>query len=278
MEWSKAKSILIIIFVLLNIFLGSILHRVLSEEGISKETIDNTKVVLLNRGVIVNSDIPLYNKQVGYLTYKNSSVDKFKIVENLFDKKILTSEIEEQKKIERNGQKLLFKNEYNFIYKNENLIDNIDEVKTLKDVFSHLAVVFKNTNVPISEFEFDYIKNENTYILRQKHKGLLVFENYIAISVTSEGISYLECRYREIDGIIQGNSIVPAYQVLIKNHESIKDIEIIGIDIGFKAHGIEDEINELNDIPVWRIRISDGEQLFFRAYDGEVIDYAKNSM
>ena len=56
MDWSKAKSILIIIFFILNLFLAGVIIKLANQEGISQDTIEMQKA-LLNRGVIVNSEI-----------------------------------------------------------------------------------------------------------------------------------------------------------------------------------------------------------------------------
>jgi len=46
---------------------------------------------------------------------------------------------------------------------------------------------------------------------------------------------------------------MPVYQVLIHHHDSIRNITITRIDLGFKEHKMEDGSRELDDIPVWRI-------------------------
>ncbi|MDQ2087497.1 two-component system regulatory protein YycI [Herbivorax sp. ANBcel31] len=273
MDWSKAKSILIVIFISLNLFLGVVLIRAISEEGISQETIDNVKKALLNRGVVVNSEIPLYNKKTGTLPYRDESIDKLGIFENFLDieKEVLNRDYKDKNQIEIEGKKIIFQNSDKFIYKDKNLSDNISVNKNSEEVFDNLKFLFEGTDIPVSEFEFDKKEDESTYMFRQKYNDFWIFENYISVRMSKEGVAYLECRYRKTDDIIQGNEILSAYQVLIKNHENIKDIEIIAIDLGFKEHIIEDGTMELNDIPVWRVRTSNKEEMFFRVYDGEKV-------
>ena len=62
---------------------------------------------------------------------------------------------------------------------------------------------------------------------------------------------------------------MPIYQVLIKNMISIKGEEIEGISFGFKESTMEDNIKELDDIPVWRLKLGENNYIFYRAYTGQ---------
>lgn len=274
MDWSKAKSILIIIFVALNLFLAGILMKAINEEGISQDTIDNAKKALLNRGVVVNSEIPLYNKKLGILIYGDETIDKNEIIKNFLkiEKEALNEKYESQNNIEIDGERIFFEDGNKFIYKNTNLSYIISAGKSDVEVFENLKPLFKGTGIPINQFVFDKMQDENTYIFRQKYNNFWIFENYIFVHITKEGISYLECKYKKVSDIIQGKEILAAHQILIKNHDSIKDIEITAIDLGFKENIMQDGTIEIEDIPVWRIKTSEEKEMFFRVYDGEKID------
>jgi hypothetical protein len=262
------------IFVILNLFLAGVIIKVVNQEGISQETIDNAKKALLNRGVIVNSQIPLYNKKIGTLVYNEESLDKRKIIGNFLkiEKEDLKEEYISQESIEKDGEEIIFQEGNKFIYKNKNLSYIISADKSSVKVLENLKKLFKGTGVPISQFVFDKMEDEGAYVFRQKYNEFWIFENYISVRMSKESVSYLECRYRKIDDIIQGSDILAAHQVLIKNHDSIKDIEIVAIDLGFKESIIQDGTIELDDIPVWRVKTSEEEEMFFRVYDGEKIN------
>lgn len=293
MDWSKAKSILIIIFIILNLFLTGIIIKVANDEGISQETIENAKKALLNRGVIVNSEIPLYNKKIGTLVYSDESIYKERIVKNFLGqgeylKEELKENLEENLKedleespnennmsreiIEKDGKEIIFKDNDKFIYKNKNLSYIISADKSSGEVLDSVKKLFKGTGVPINRFVFDEMENGNTYVFRHKYNEFWIFENYISVLMSKEGILQIECRYRKIDDMVQGSDILTAHQVLIKNHDSIKDIEIVAIDLGFIESAVQDGTGKPDDIPVWRIRTSGGEEMFFRVYDGEKIN------
>ena len=62
MDWSKAKTILIIVFLVLNIFLGGNLWLKSSAKSditiVSANEIDEAKKILKQEGIIVKADIP----------------------------------------------------------------------------------------------------------------------------------------------------------------------------------------------------------------------------
>ena len=62
MDWSKAKTILIIVFLILNIFLGGNLWLKNSAKGevtiVSTKEIDEAKKILKQEGIIIEADIP----------------------------------------------------------------------------------------------------------------------------------------------------------------------------------------------------------------------------
>ena len=277
MDWSKAKSILIIIFFILNLFLAGVIIKLANQEGISQDTIENAKKALLNRGVIVNSEIPLYNKKIGTLVYSDDNINYERIIKNFLEVDFL--EIEENSKeeympqelIEKDGKEIIFQDGNKFIYKNKNLSYIISADKSSEEVLGNIKKLFKGTGVPISQFVFDKMEDGN-YVFRQKYNEFWIFENYISVRISKEGVLHLECRYRRIEDIIQGSDILTAHQVLIKNHDSIKDIEIVAIDLGFKESVVQNGKGELEDIPVWRIRTSQEEEMFFRVYDGEKVN------
>ena len=58
MNWSKAKTVLIFFFIIINVFLFyTILGRSLNNYYISKETVNNTVEILKNNGITVDKDI-----------------------------------------------------------------------------------------------------------------------------------------------------------------------------------------------------------------------------
>jgi len=97
--------------------------------------------------------------------------------------------------------------------------------------------MLKGTGVPVTDYHLDTVEEEGnlkTYVFKQKYKGFWIHENHITVGLSDKGIAYLEVRYRKINGIINSKKIMPVYQVLIHHHDSIRNITITRIDLGFK--------------------------------------------
>ena len=92
MDWSKAKNLLIFLFLALNIFLAVYLFMSFHNNS-GAENILNTEKILRDRGYDLNTKIPNISK--GYmLKYENGKYDSAFIAENLLNKsKISEKEI-----------------------------------------------------------------------------------------------------------------------------------------------------------------------------------------
>lgn len=281
MDWAKAKSILIWIFCLLNIFLLVVLLRLYKGDGISKEVIENTKLALKDRGVIVACEIPGFSKQLGRLTYKKTDIDKQMIIEKLLGKNITGSDSE----IFTNGKKILqFLSPNSFVYQSGDKGDILNGNFTEKSVKEYIGKIFEAIRVQVSDFYVGntIYKSTNTLVLYEKYNGVWVFDNYILFSISQEG--YISIKYQRsiIDGQREGNKIIPAHQVLLKGFTGSNNIVISDIDIGYMKPRMDiDSINsesehEFDAIPVWRIIAEDNGKLrswFFYGYNGDEVKY-----
>ena len=284
MDWSKAKSILIVIFIMLNIFLSVILFNILSSGGISDEIINDAVKVLEERGVSVNADdLKLYNKHMGKLPYKKYGFSKEKVIKGLFGEEKGLEDLSLYKEVKDGNKRLVFEDDDTFVYETLEFHDNTDAFENHKSLKTYLNRVFKDTEIPVADFEYDYENveenGEKTYKYRQKHKGFWVFENTIAVKYNNSGAFRLECRYKGVDSTTKKNKIVPLYQVLLKNYTGKNNITITKIDIGFKENKVEEAATELDDIPVWRVLYKETQkggsiyrEMFFKAYNGEILE------
>lgn len=88
MDWSKAKNILIIIFIILNIFL--LVYSCISREKstVSKESVAAVIDILEKNNIIIDKacEIPMYKKNTAMLVFENSDINKQKIIEKLLGK------------------------------------------------------------------------------------------------------------------------------------------------------------------------------------------------
>ena len=278
MDWSKAKSILIVMLLLLNIFLLVSIGFYKLEDGISRETVSNTIKILSSRGVTVNVDIPLYNRYTPSLICEGGSYDAADISARLLGKDfILPPGIDDGEEVINGSKKIKFSNNRSsFVYSNSSPSETL-KVDNIKSAENAARDYIDSLGIDSEKFVLDiYVKNPDaTYTLTfiEKYKKFLVFDNYIEITLGKNGVIYLESHSRKIKGFnANAMPIMPAYQILLKNYSGYENITITGIDIGFKGYITgEQDMRESSEGPAWRVTAEGGKVRYFKATDGEEI-------
>jgi regulatory protein YycI of two-component signal transduction system YycFG len=278
MDWSRAKNILILIFILLNVFLSITIINEFRGSSVTKETISNARLALKERGVEVNCSIPDYDGSVGTLTYKKISFDQRRLVENIFGDRTNIDDLLVQEAIEKDGKELRFLDEYSFLYKNMEPGEIVSGLNNSDKILGYVEKILKGTGIPVLDYRIDSVehgkKGVTTYVFRQKYRDVWIVENHITVNLSDKDLVVM-LRYQKVDIIKNSKKVMPVYQVLLKNHEIIKDITINKIDLGFKNQKKDDGGRELDGIPVWCIEIQDmgnKAKKYFNAYDGDEIE------
>ena len=250
MDWSKAKNILILIFIVLNVFLLAYSGIYTKNSNISKEALISTLNVLKKNGIVIDPmcNIPAYNKKIPMLMLE--SENNLTLTENS-----------------------------SFSYNDSNPAKYID-INNIKSIEKHSRDYLATLDKKISNFILDkYVKNPDetvTLVFTEKYKGFLVFDNKISVNVSKNGIENIASNIKKIKGFTKTPSVImPAHQVLLKNFYNKKNMTIKSIDIGFKGFGSgedEQESREAFQGPAWRITTDDEREIFLKAYDGEEIE------
>jgi hypothetical protein len=276
-DWSKAKSILIVMLLLLNIFLVVSIGFYKLEDGISRETLSNTVEILSSRGVTVKVDIPLYNRYTPSLICEGGSYDAADITARILGWDIiLPPNVADGEKIISGSQKISFNNKSSFVYSNSSPSETL-KVDNIKSAESAARNYIDSLGINAEKFVLDrYVKNPDatyTLVFIEKYQKFFVFDNFIEITLGKDGVTYLESHSRKIKGFnANAMPIMPAYQILLKNYSGYENITITGIDIGFKGYITEDqEMRESSEGPAWRVTAEGGKVRYFKATDGEEI-------
>lgn len=276
MDWSKAKNVLIVIFLVLNVVLLFINYDTLgSGQAESKEILSNTDAVLNSRGVKLKCKIPTSVKGA-MLTFENTQLDKVGIAQILLGVDPNSKSIDAVKEIVGNNKSLLFENE-SFTYINKNKGADV-EISSVSDAQKLLTKLFKKLGLHFSEYILDKsIKNkDNSYELKyiHKHQGYLIYDDYIRAVIDSGGLKTLEYKYREAKSLKQDSDeepLVEAYQILI-GASDIKDTYIESIDIGFIKSKSDKETKSSFEELVWRVK-SNNSEVFYDAKNGTRLDF-----
>jgi regulatory protein YycI of two-component signal transduction system YycFG len=273
MDWVKAKNVLIVVFIVVNIFLG--INLVLfyrADSAFGKNTVNAVKI-LEERGVKLKCNVPEISDAYR-INYGNEALDMKSIAPILLDDyKLSSGKLEYGKEISSNSKRVIFTDNISFTYTDSlpgDKVETSDKDKTIKYCIKFLDKL----KLPVSEYHVDkYIKQDDgtvNIVFKEIYNDYIIFSNDFQIEVSNNGIKKLKCRLIKVNGEqSKGNSIVPAYQILLRHYTESKNT-ITGIDIGFiceyRQEGISSTIS-----PVWRISTEEDGERYFSTVDGSII-------
>ena len=289
MNWSRAKTILIVVFLVVDAFLfyqtytGKIGNRVVTD----KRSIDQIVDYLGKQDINIKSSIPTKDISSPLLTVKYKYFDKGDALDIFFDSRddavfekgkdkyiIRDSNITFQMK--NNGESL-YTNKNKVLKNGERLDQNIAE-KNIERFLKKLKIVDSEIFTVKKEVKDDCIKVE----YYQGIKNMFIDNTILEIEATNKGITYMKMLWFE--SIIMGKTkkeVIPAIKALIKLSEVFRDIDntVIVEDISqgyyfnldienVKEFDIK-AIEEGTAIPVWKVKTNMG-YIYINAYNGTV--------
>ncbi|KNY29633.1 hypothetical protein [Pseudobacteroides cellulosolvens] len=270
MDWSKAKNILLVLFIVLNCIL--LYNNYVSFSGggsiLSDEMSSNTLAVLTSRGISLNCEIP-HSAKAATVIYGPYFEDRQKISDVLLGPNERDN-MEDGKEIREGTKHLKFDNNY-FYFKDkspgkEKKIDGMEQAKQL------LEDVFDKMGVPYKDFKLDR-ENElegNIYRIeyKQVYEDYIFYNNYIKAEIGATGILSLEFKYKNVRGVKMNvkQKTIDAYQVLLKMTD-VKNVNINDIDIGYGNYS--DGGIGFTDVLSWRVKLSDESEKFYSAFTGQ---------
>lgn len=268
MNWSKAKNILILIFIALNIFLFINIIKIYGSDK-SADKIANTERILADRGYILRCDIPDSTRS-GMLSFVTGDYDRKAVVEKLLGKEVLADiELQEGFEYTYGDRSLIFQPGNIMIYSNKSPADDIN-ISDLKKVRKYAENFINSLALPINEYfsEKSNADGSITIYYKQRYKGFLIFYNEAEITITEKGITSFRCKLIKPLEISSSKKIVPAYQILLKHFLKGDNTIITSIDLGFAASFHESSV-QASEALVWRIGIEGQEPLYFNAVNAE---------
>ncbi len=287
MEWSKAKNIIIILLVVLNVFLGFAINMKNNNKYILNEESDKNLRESVSKLNVFLSYVELPKKSFPMRNIEISvrEVDEEKVLKAFFKSKDVSSTMGDNKKIYCNPNK---DNEYVEIHRNgmvryiksfENSYDEeeftrenskkiLDEFlgRTYRNVNSYKDVVYKKEN------------NIYTYVYYNTYGKNLLFNDYIKASVYNDRIE-VEVWGMNVNGYSGiKKDILSVDEVLFNFSKNISDtlkepIYIDDIQIGY--YGINDDLlvnTTLISQPYYKVSIKYGLDYYINAFTNEIYD------
>ena len=265
MDWSKAKTILIGIFIFLNSFLLYMNVHSGNSKDISFELKQSTLEILEKRGVVLDCKIPDINGEAKILNYEKGSYNEEKILKKIYNSNEDIEEVKLNKEYIKDEIKIIFKNENSMEYFNEKPDSQVNinnETELKRSVVSFL----RRISIPIPENVIYRIEKQNEesvrVVLKQKVGEYILFNEWITADISSKGIKHLKHTYINIKGIEPGQKdIISAHKVLMINANINMGGKIKSIDLGYKINEGEQTKESLIN-PTWHITTNKGEYYF----------------
>ena len=287
MNWSKAKTILIIVFLIADIFLFYVTYTGdISNNGIiGKNSMAQIIEHLENQGILVKSFIPSKGNPSPLLYVKYKLLNKEEAKEIFFDLDDNIIVKENEQKISMESSKILLEMLSNgdIFYLNKSLNNkddgNIDEAQAQKNIdeFLKLLDIDQNDAIVVNK-----VIEDNSIIIRynQSYKNQFIDNTYLEIKTTNKGVAYVKMLWFEsVKNGKTKNEVISPIKALMKLSELYRQVErtvtVEDISQGYyfrfnieQAFDVK-SVEEGTAIPVWRIKTDLGN-IYINAYNGTV--------
>jgi hypothetical protein len=280
MDWKRAKTILIVAFILLNIVLSIILYNNIKVEEISQQTINNTISILEQNSVHIECPIPKYKGKDYALQYEEKPLDKKTVATVLLGNDY--AKVNDSKYVSSLGT-LVFAGDSGFEYKNMSGA-SVLKSDSKEDIDKYLKTLSKKLGLPFNEFKRDdyYDKSHRQGATRVVYKGdykdYAVFDNYIYIDVDMNSVKSIKYLYKKPLNISVKNDIyiIPVHEILITKMTEYPGILIKEVDMGFKGWKADEGKTSASIASYeglcWRIKTDSGQEYYFNARNGEKME------
>lgn len=281
LEWKRAITILIISFVVLNIFM--VVNVWFREQPIAEFVLTSNQKSeieksLEQRGVILEVDIPKEGRPQYLLEVGFQKADEKKVLENFFGKKAVpeVSNTQDGRNYTLENQQLIitdngfityFNNDEQIIW--PNLTKEQAENEAVNFMMSHGgmpedAVLDKVTYDDQSKgYLLEYVRYYDEYFIEN---------SYVTMLVTPAGVkTYYQCWLNPLGyagkkrGVI---SPLTAVMRVITEAKTEHEIVITRIQQGYYSKLYD--ADQWQAAPVWRIQLGDADTYYVNAYTGEM--------
>jgi regulatory protein YycI of two-component signal transduction system YycFG len=285
MDWAKAKTILITVFLAINIFLG---YMIISANTGSIGYVDGERVkqitnYLAEKNITVKGQVPLKKTDMPSITVKYKLFNKADIAERFFLPEIKVEESTEGSTVKLSGDSLevSIKDSRELLYIDSGIkpsaaIDQKICSNHIKEFLNRLGLK-DDANIRQAED----VEGYKRFVYEQSFKGAIIYNSLMEFYVNDSGVQ--RARIIWFDTIKQASKkasvISPeiALLYLSKHYEDsvAQSIEVLEIQQGYYfgtgASGQVDtsKVEEGTAFPVWKIT-TDRDMIYINAYNEKV--------
>jgi regulatory protein YycI of two-component signal transduction system YycFG len=225
MDVSKAKTVIIVLLAAFNIFMFVSNLTFNDAQSVSKETLKNAEMILEQRGITFECEIPVKAGGSHRLEYDKAGLDRESIAAGLLDEGY---ESRDDSVYFDSGREIVFSGDTKFVY--TDIADvSAATADTDKNKASEAAYKFMEARglidgkYVLDKFEMKDDRSSVLYFI-EKYEDQLLFDNYFLIELSDNRVMRLEYQKHKIKGFSVENIEQPeVYQTLLsyfkKNRE-----------------------------------------------------------
>jgi regulatory protein YycI of two-component signal transduction system YycFG len=292
MDLSRAKTVLICTFLILNVFLY---YQILQDEGRGntglfgrKEEMSRLESALQEAGLFLETPLPRGGIRLAYLVVEPWRFQPEEIIFTLWGalqngEKAFPAGHGELNIFHSNNEDNLAEyhfGEYKLLVSKEGLVTlkrtrdaKLQQVYSLEES-EQIAQEFNGKVSFLSNFIYDYSqKKEKGIVLnyRQEYEGFPLYAGYLQLFMKGETpTEFYLYRLEPVGFAEQKREIIPPSTALLRFIEAYtgnkEKTGIVEFSLGFYSHEYDAERWEIP--PVWRIRLDDGEVYYINAFTG----------
>ncbi len=267
-DWSKAKNILIIAFIITNIFLIYSIEKDMfdkdSLEARSERKIKEVVDILEKRSIRVEADIPIEVMALPILDVEYTTYEIGEVQELFSSQGKIT--LLNNDKVLHYKRDIFSRNNINFTEEEAN---QEAEEFLKKYRFKSKDVVFWSSK-PLG--------NQYKILFKQEYKGRILEDSYMSLIVTNEGVAEFERMWlKPLKLGTNKMEVMPSSKGLLKFMEDdVSDEEEIVItkvdlvywlDISQNSFTNWESVESGTAIPAWRIELENGEVSFIPGFE-----------
>jgi len=280
MDWSKAKTILIIAFIITNLFISIVIlnNRPKGEPTLSRDFISNVEQLLEEKNIHIEASIP---EEIPYL---NSMIVEFERANShflnkaYFNNKGRIQQGQGLSEIVKGLESILIINDRLIIYENKNSSNKYPTLNMDKAI--EIAQEFLETGeFDTSDMKLTYAKEEKEvfYLEYSKvYEDTFVERAYTNFQIDKRGVKKFERLWLNVKELGDTKIYISTAPKSLLNLLGMKDIynkTITDISLCYyfepeKHEYIEEpgEAKQGKAVPAWRVQLEDGYKVFIDEY------------
>jgi regulatory protein YycI of two-component signal transduction system YycFG len=285
MDWAKAKTILIAVFLAINAFLA---YMIITANTGSIGYVDGEKVkqitgYLSEKNITVKGQVPLRKFDLPSIWVKHNLFDKAEISSKLFQQGEKAAEAAEDSTVKLTGgsREIIIKDNKELSYFDSSImpLSDINEKDCIRHIKEFLGKLGLEDNASIRYTE--KLEGYRRYIYKQAFKGYVLYNSEMEFYVNDYGVQRASIVW--FDTIRQAGKkaavISPEIAMLYLKehykHQPARSTEVIGVEQGY-YFGVGDSeqvdtalVEEGTAFPVWKIT-TDRDIIYINAYNEKV--------